>query len=88
MYFVENSHIRYQMSINSMKLATVRLKNAEGVASENSQRHSLVHEIALALILRSYGQWATEIFIKFDRRLQKLFLLLKFGSTCFVLYDV
>ena len=43
----------------SIELATVRLRNAEGVPSENNQRQSLEQEIALSLIMRSLGQSAT-----------------------------
>ena len=49
-------------------LITVRLPNAEGVPSDNSQGHSLKQEIALALILKSHGQPATQICKKLYRR--------------------
>ena len=49
-------------------LITVRLRNAEGVPSENSQIHSLEQEIALAMILKSQGQSATQILKKLNRR--------------------
>ena len=49
-------------------LITVRLPNAEGVPSDNSQGHSLEQEIPLALILKSHGQPATQIFKKLYRR--------------------
>ena len=49
-------------------LITVRLQNAEGVPPENSQRHSLEQEITLALILKSHGKSAAQIFKKLDRR--------------------
>ena len=49
-------------------LITVRLKNAEGVPPENSQRHSLELEITLTLILKSHGKSATQILKKLDRR--------------------
>ena len=49
-------------------LITVRLQNAEGVPPENIQRHSLEQEITLALILKSHGKSATQIFKKLDRR--------------------
>ena len=49
-------------------LITVRLKNAEGVRPENSQRHSLEQEITLALILKSHSKSAAQIINKLDRR--------------------
>ena len=49
-------------------LITLRLRNAEGVPNENSQGHSLVQEIALALIWKSHGQSATQICIRLDRQ--------------------
>ena len=48
-------------------LITVRLRNAEGVPSENSHRLSLEQEVALASILNSHGQSATQIIQKLDR---------------------
>ena len=56
------------MLINLIELATVRLGNAEGVPSENSQRHSLELDIALTLILKSISQSVSQIFKKLDRR--------------------
>ena len=50
-----------QMLINSMELANVGLGMAEGVSSENGQRHSLEQKIALALIVKSPGQSANQI---------------------------
>ena len=44
----------------------VRLQNADGVPPENSQRHSLEQEIALALILKSHCKSATQIFKKLE----------------------
>ena len=41
------------MLINSIEIVTVIPGNADFVPSENSQRHSLEKEIALALILKT-----------------------------------
>ena len=51
---------------------TVKQENAEGVASENSQRHFLEQEIALTLILIAHAQSSSLILKKLDRRLWDL----------------
>ena len=53
---------------NARYVSMVWLQNAERVPSENSQGHSLKQEIALALIVKSHDQSATQIFKKLDHQ--------------------
>ena len=62
------NNIQYDRAYVYSYLITVRLQNAEDVPPENSQRHSLEQEITLALILKSHGKSAAQIFKKLDRR--------------------
>ena len=61
-----------QILLNCVILAlswdTVRQRNAEGVHTEYSKRHTIEQEKALSLIMQSFGQSATQIFKKLDRR--------------------